>query len=40
MCGHIEVKDYEWFYIILLSNNINIQNVKIITPTEKKNETK
>jgi hypothetical protein len=23
MCGHIEVKDYEWFYIIMMLNDVN-----------------
>jgi hypothetical protein len=27
MNGHIDVKDYEWFYIILLSNDINLHDI-------------
>ena len=30
MSGHIEVKDYEWFYIILMLNNVNIFDVNKI----------
>lgn len=30
MYGHIEVKDYEWFYIILMLNNVNICDSNII----------
>jgi len=30
MYGHIEVKDYEWFYLILMFNDVNLQDVNKI----------
>lgn len=31
MYGHIEIKEYEWYYIMLLTNNMNIiDNIEII----------
>lgn len=36
MYGHIEVKDYEWFYIIMMSNNVNLQDVNKIKEYLKK----
>ena len=34
--GHIDVKDYEWFYIILLLNNINLHYIPKIKEYIKK----
>ena len=36
MYGHIEVKDYEWFYIIMMLNDINSQDVNKIKECLKK----
>ena len=30
MYGHIEVKDYEWFYIIMMLNDVNLPYVNKI----------
>jgi hypothetical protein len=30
MYGHIEVKDYEWFYLIMMSNDVNLPYVNKI----------
>lgn len=34
--GHIEVKDYEWFYIIIMFNDVNLQDVNKIKECLKK----
>ena len=36
MYGHIDVKDYEWFYIIMLLNDVNLVDVKKIEECLKK----
>jgi len=36
MYGHIDVKDYEWFYIIMMSNDINLIDVNKIEECLKK----
>lgn len=36
MTGHIEIKDYEWFYLILMFNDVNLQDVKKIKECLKK----
>ena len=36
MDRHIEVKDYEWFYLILMFNDVNLQDVNKINEFLKK----